>query len=165
MCTPFDPRIALVFGGMVAVLAAVWVNQARVGGAAGRGFALSGVTLISLVVALLLMAIMVITLRCYRTAEPLDVGGIALRAGAVQTGAPPPAGTREPRCESGGYCTRAGKFCGPGMQCVDTYEWEQPGVAVEVRVRVSLGRKTVGKSHSRIPPVGWIREHGGMNGM
>src|SRR5687768_7069078 len=124
MCTPFDPRVAFLFAGMAAIAASASLQWARALHADQRGFTLTGMSYLAIVLAAFTIIILAITTRCYRTAVPLDVVPIALRAGAIQTGAPAPAGTRAPACESGGYCTSPGRFCAPGKACRDTYEWD-----------------------------------------
>ena len=124
MCTPFDPRVAFGFASVVAVVAVASLRLTRGTIADQRRFTFPQTGMFIGIVGLALLMVYFFFVRC--TALEAAPGNIPnlLPAGAVQTGAAAPAGTRLPACETGYVCARPGRACAFGGTCGNTYEWD-----------------------------------------
>src|SRR5438093_5000675 len=124
MCTPFDPRIAYGFAIVGAIVATASFRQTRAGIADERGFTFPEVGMFVGIVGLAILMMYLFFARCVALEAAPGNMPTPLPAGAVQSGAAAPAGTRAPACETGYICARPGRACAFGGSCTITYEWD-----------------------------------------
>ena len=126
MCGPFDPGVAFGVCVAMSIGSAAIGRRVRAVVVDQRGFTPTEGGILALAIALLLAAVWFGTTYCY--AQPRPPAGIAvpLPAGAVQIGAAAPPDAPPPSCQIGTICSSAGKVCGRGMRCTDTFQWNAP---------------------------------------